>query len=265
MSAAPPYTYRTSHGNIAILRLNRPSTFNVLSVDMMSTLQTELDSLAADETISVVIIRAEGPGFCAGHDLKEMQERRTDKDSGKAFFKDLFSQCTRLMTTITALPQTVIAQVQGTAVAAGCQLVATCDMAVASENAKFGVNGIDVGFFCSTPSVALSRNIGRKMAMELLTTGDMLSANEGVDVGLVNLVVGREDLESATMNLARKIASKPRKILALGKRAFQTQIQLPREEAYKAMEAVMVDNLMMDESIEGFSAFIEKRPPKWPE
>jgi enoyl-CoA hydratase/carnithine racemase len=265
MSVSPPYAYRTSLGSIAILHLNRPSVFNVLSVAMMSAIQTELDRLAADDSISVVIIRAEGSGFCAGHDLKEMHGRRSDSDSGKAFFTDLFSQCTRLMTAITALPQPVIAEVQGTAVAAGCQLVATCDMAVASENAKFGVNGIDVGFFCSTPSVALSRNIGRKMAMELLTTGEMLTANEGVDVGLVNLVVGREDLNSATMNLARKVSSKPRNVLALGKKAFQTQINLPREEAYKAMEAVMVENLMMDESIEGFSAFIEKRPPKWPE
>ncbi len=261
----PPFVYRRAADRTAIITLNRPSAQNVLSVALMTALQAELDAIAEDDTIHVVVIRAEGGGFCAGHDLKEMHSHRGDPDKGRKFFEQLFAQCTRLMTTITALPQPVIAEVQGTAVAAGCQLVATCDMAVASENAQFGVNGIDVGFFCSTPSVALSRNIGSKMTMELLTTGEMLSANEGVDVGLVNLVVGREDLSRATLDLARKVAAKPRKILALGKKAFQTQIQMNREDAYKAMEAVMVENLMMEESVEGFSAFIEKRQPNWPE
>ncbi len=262
---APPFVYRTTNGGVAVITLNRPSSQNVLSMDLMAALQTELDAVAIDRSVRVVIIRAEGGGFCAGHDLKEMQEHRGDPDKGRAFYEQLFASCTRLMTAIIALPQPVIAQVQGTAVAAGCQLVATCDMAVAGDTAQFGVNGIDVGFFCATPSVALSRNIGRKMAMELLTTGEMLTANEGVDVGLVNRVVARADLQGATLALARKIAAKPPNVLALGKKAFQAQIQMPREEAYAAMEAVMVENLMMEESIEGFAAFIEKRQPKWPE
>jgi len=194
-----------------------------------------------------------------------MHSHRSDPDKGRGFFEELFANCTRLMTTITSLPQPVIAEVQGVATAAGCQLVATCDMAVAGDAARFGVNGIEVGFFCSTPSVALSRNIGRKMAMEMLTTGEMLSANDAVDVGLINRVVARADLQSTTLALAKKIAAQPGRVLALGKKAFQTQIQMPREDAYKAMEAVMVDNLMMEESVEGFSAFIEKRRPDWPE
>ncbi len=258
-----PYIVRTGTSGIAVVTLNRPSNRNALSSAMMKAMQTEFDSLATDPNVRVIILRAEGPGFCAGHDLKEIQERRGDQDNGQAFFRELFSDCTKLMTSITALPQPVIVEIQGIATAAGCQLVATCDLAVASDIARFGVNGIDVGFFCSTPMVALSRNIGRKIAMELLTTGDMLTAHEAMDAGLLNQVVSPDKLQGATMALARKIAGKPSNVVALGKKAFQAQIQMPRQEAYQAMEKVMVQNLMLDESVEGFSAFIEKRAPKW--
>lgn len=232
---------------------------------MMAALQADLEAIADDLETRVVILRADGPGFCAGHDLKEMHDRRSDPDRGREFFQALFATCTKLMTTITSLPQPVIAEVQGTATAAGCQLAASCDMVVASEAARFGVNGIDVGFFCSTPMVALSRNIPRKKTMEMLTTGDMLSAQQAYELGLVNRVVAPGDLETETRTLAAKVASKPRNVLALGKKAFQAQIQMTREDAYAAMEQVMVENLMLDESVEGFSAFIEKRQPDWPE
>lgn len=258
-----PYIVRTGSGGIAVVTLNRPTNRNALSSAMIESLQIEFDSLATDPNVRVIILRAEGPGFCAGHDLKEIQERRVDQDKGQAFFQKLFADCTKLMTSITALPQPVIAEIQGIATAAGTQLVATCDIAIASDVARFGVNGIDVGFFCSTPMVALSRNIGRKLAMELLTTGDMMTAQKAMDAGLVNQVVARDKLQGATMAMARKIAAKPKNVLALGKKAFQAQIQMPRQEAYQAMEKVMVQNLMLEESVEGFAAFIEKRAPKW--
>jgi len=255
---------RNRIGAVVTLTLNRPKAFNVLSVEMMTALREELRVIAGDKSAHVVVIRSEGRGFCAGHDLKEMHERRADKDRGKAFFENLFAQCTDLMTAIIDLPQPVIAEVQGTAAAAGCQLVSSCDMAIAGESARFGVNGIDVGFFCSTPAVALARNIAHKKAMELLTTGRMMSADEARDAGLVNQVVENERLSEITFALAEIVASKPAEIVALGKKAFHQQVQMSLDDAYRLTQEVMVDNLMLDSSVEGFSAFIEKRPPKWP-
>lgn len=248
---------------ICTLTLNRPAARNTLSVAMMDALQAELERIAQGGDISAVIIRAEGPGFCAGHDLKEMQARRNDPDGGRAFYQDLFAQCTRLMETIATLPQPVIAAVQGTAVAAGCQLVAACDLAIASETARFGVNGIDAGFFCSTPMVPLTRNIGRKKAFELLTTGRLMSAEEAQDSGLVNQVVGGDKLDAATIALARQIAAKSAAVIALGKQAFYAQLEMNIGDAYRFGSGVMVENLMLRDCAEGFDAFIGKRKPEW--
>ncbi len=255
---------RTDTNNITTLTLNRPGARNVLSVEMMTAMQAELETLAQSRETHVVIIRAIGPGFCAGHDLKEMQDRRTDKDKGEAFFRALFAQCTKLMTTLRNLPQPVIAEVQGIAVAAGCQLVGTCDLAYAGASARFGVNGIDVGFFCSTPMVALSRNVARKKAMDLLTTGRLMSAAEARESGLVNEVMDDDRLAEATLALAETIARKPPRVIALGKKAFNAQIQMDVSDAYALTQEVMIENLLMEESTEGFTAFIEKRLPEWP-
>lgn len=250
-------------GAIATLTLNAPETRNSLSVAMMSALQARFDAIAADKSIHAVVLRATGPGFCAGHDLKEMQAHRNDADQGRAFFTELFAQCTRLMATINALSKPVIGAVQGTATAAGCQLVATCDIAIASETARFGVNGIDVGFFCSTPMVALSRNIGRKKTLELLTTGRLMDAHEACDAGLVNAVASPQALDARATQMAQSIAAKSGAVIALGKQAFYRQIEMDPPEAYLQMSAVMVENLMLDDSAEGFAAFIEKRKPRW--
>lgn len=254
---------RTYTQGITTLTLNQPDKRNVLSIPMMDALQAEFDAISSDKNTRVVIIRAEGPGFCAGHDLKEMQDRRTDNDRGEAFFRALFAQCTKLMKSVVELPQPVVAEVQGTAVAAGCQLVGSCDMAIAGTSARFGVNGIDVGFFCSTPMVALSRNVPRKKAMELLTTGRLMGAEEAAEAGLVNQVVEDAHLSELTFALAETIAQKPPHVVALGKKAFHQQIQMGMDDAYQLTQEVMVENLMMDESIEGFTAFIDKRPPSW--
>ena len=262
MSSSPLVEVRKSEA-VATLTLNAPETRNALSVAMMSALQAELDDIAAAPDVRAVILRATGPGFCAGHDLKEMQAHRNDADKGRAFFGALFTQCTRLMEAISAMPQPVIAAVQGTATAAGCQLVATCDLAVASDTAQFGVNGIDVGFFCSTPMVALSRNIGRKKTLELLTTGRMMDAGEAQAAGLVNDVVAPAALDARAAQLAAAIAAKSGAVIALGKNAFYRQLEQDRNDAYADMSAVMVENLMLNDSAEGFAAFIDKRKPRW--
>ncbi len=251
------------HDGVRVLTLNRPRARNTLSVDMMGALEAAFADIDASEDVRCVVIRAQGPGFCAGHDLKEMQAHRNDPDRGRAFFTELFAQCTRLMGQIRACPRPVIAEVQGIATAAGCQLVATCDLAVASTSARFGVNGIDVGFFCSTPSVALARNIDRKTAMELLLTGRMMSAAEARDAGLVNHVTEPEDLSSTTMALSATIAAKSTAVTALGKKVFYEQVQMPLDEAYQLASEMMVENLMLADAEEGFAAFIDKRDPDW--
>ena len=262
-SSAAPFVLREDQGAIATLALNRPAKYNALSSDMMTALQAAFDEAGRDRAIAVIVLRAEGKGFCGGHDLKEMQARRADSDRGSAFYVALFAQCACLMRTITALPQPVIAEVQGTATAAGCQLVASCDLAIASAGARFGVNGIDVGFFCSTPMVALSRNIGAKKAFELLSTGRLMSAEEAEASGLVNRVVDDADLRHATQALAATIAAKSPAVVALGKQAFYRQLELDRGTAYDYAGKVMLRNLLMQDAEEGFAAFIEKRPPKW--
>lgn len=258
-----PYVLRAAEGPVATLTLNRAGTFNALSQDMMAALQDELDAAGADASVRAVIIRAEGQGFCAGHDLKEIQAHRNDSGGGKAFYEALFAQCRKLMETINSLPMPVIAEVQGVAAAAGCQLVATCDMAVASTEARFAVNGIDVGFFCSTPMVAVTRNIGMKRTFELLTTGRLMPALEAAEAGLVNRVVTPSDLRATTSTLAARIAEKPSAVIKLGKDAFYRQAEMDRAEAYDLTTPVMVENLSMPESDEGMAAFIEKRKPRW--
>jgi len=251
------------HGATAVLTLNHPASRNALSAAMMAALSQRLTDIAKDTSMRVVVIGAKGPGFCAGHDLKEIQAHRNDADGGEAFFTALFDQCTALMAQIRALPQPVIASVQGVAVAAGCQLVATADLAIAASAARFGVNGINAGFFCSTPGVALSRNIGRKAAMELLLTGRLMTADEAQGAGLVNRVVEADALETATRDLAAAIAEKPGPVIAFGKKIFHDQIERPLKQAYETAAPAMTQNLLMDDCDEGIGAFIEKRPPNW--
>lgn len=254
---------RNDTGAVAHLRMNAPEKLNALSDAMLAALQSEFDQLAEDRAIRAIVLSGEGKAFCAGHDLKEMTAGRQAEDGGKAYFKDLFDRCARMMTSIQRLPQPVIAQVHGIATAAGCQLVASCDMAVAAEGTRFGVNGVNIGLFCSTPMVALSRNVADKHAMEMLLTGDMTSAVRAAEIGLVNRAVPPEDLRDATMQMARKIAGKSSMTLATGKRAYYAQRDMPLAQAYAYASSVMVDNMLARDAEEGIGAFIEKRAPQW--
>jgi len=251
----------------AILRLtlNRAGARNALSQGLMSALQQQLDAAASQKAVRVIVIAANGPAFSSGHDLKEMTARRTDADKGKAFFASLFTQCSKLMQTIVRHPKPIIAQIQGIATAAGCQLVASCDLAVASTAARFATPGVNIGLFCSTPMVALSRNVGRKQAMEMLLTGELVSAEDARHMGLVNRVSAPEILEPETMKLAALIASKPHGTLKIGKEAFYRQIEMGLSEAYDYASRVMTENMLAAEAAEGIGAFVEKREPKWPE
>ena len=248
---------REDRDGICTLTMNRPQQMNLLTTDMLSALQNEFDHLKSDKNTRVVILAASGKGFCAGHDLKEI---RALKDLPK--IEKLFAQCSRMMQTITALPQPVIAQVQGAAAAAGCQLVAQCDLAVASQAAKFTTPGVTWGFFCSTPGVAVSRNLLRKRAMEMLLTGDVIDAAKALEWGLVNRVVASENLFEETRKLARQIAAKPRETVAAGKRAFYQQMDLGVEKAYELASGVISSSFAGTEGRAGMDAFIEKRPPK---
>ncbi|NNE24353.1 MAG: enoyl-CoA hydratase [Rhizobiales bacterium] len=245
------------------LTMNRPRSRNPLSEAMLSSLQSALDDAAVNKDVRAIVIASEGPGFCGGHDLKQMTARRSDEDGGRQYFTDIFAACATMMQTIVSHPKVIIAQVQGIATAAGCQLVAACDLAIASTAARFGVNGINSGLFCSTPMVALSRNIGRKRAMELLTLGEMLSAAEALEAGLVNQVVAPDELQRQTDEMAARLAARPSAVLALGKQAFYAQIELPLAEAYELTSKAIVDNMMMADAREGIGAFIDKRDPKW--
>jgi enoyl-CoA hydratase/carnithine racemase len=247
------------------LVLNRLQARNALSDGLMEALQAALDEAAADRTVRVVALAAAGPVFSAGHDLKEMTARRQDADSGRAAFARTFAACSRLMQTIVRLPKPVIAEVQGTATAAGCQLVASCDLAIASSNARFATPGVNIGLFCSTPMVALSRNVARKHAMEMLLTGEPIPAEEARRIGLVNRVVEPASLESETMALAQLIASKPSATVKTGKEAFYRQLELGLSEAYDYASRIMTENMLAAEAEEGICAFVEKREPKWPE
>jgi enoyl-CoA hydratase/carnithine racemase len=248
---------------IAVLTLNRPQTRNSLSAGMLAELGDALDSVAADASVRVVVIAANGPAFCAGHDLKELTERRKDPDGGRGFTGQLMETCSQLMQKILKLQQPVIAAVEGAATAAGCQLVATCDLAVASTAAKFCTPGVHIGLFCSTPMVALSRNVGRKHAMEMLLTGDMISADTALGIGLINQVVEPGAARERALKLARKIAGKPAATVKLGKQAFYRQLEMGLSDAYRYASEVMLENMMMRDAEEGIAAFVEKRAPRW--
>jgi enoyl-CoA hydratase/carnithine racemase len=252
-------------GAVLRLTLNRPAARNALSEGLMAALQAALDKAAGEKSVRAIVIAAEGPAFCAGHDLKEMTTHRKDADKGRAAFASLFAQCSRLMQSIVRHPKPVIAQVQGIATAAGCQLVASCDLAVASTSAAFATPGVNIGLFCSTPMVALSRNVSRKHAMEMLLTGDMIAADEARRIGLVNRVVAPEMLDVETMALAMQVAAKPRATVKTGKEAFYHQLEMGLSEAYDYAAKVMTENMLAAEAEEGIGAFVEKREPDWPD
>lgn len=245
------------------LTLNDPERRNALSEAMLTELGTAIAEAGADASVRVIILAANGPAFCAGHDLKEMTEGRSGPDGGRAYFAHIMEKCSGVMQGIVACPKPVIAEVAGVATAAGCQLVASCDLAVAAETAQFGTPGVRIGLFCSTPMVALSRNIGNKHAMEMLLTGDMIPAARAAEIGLVNTSVPPDALGEATLDMARKIASKSSMTLATGKRAFYAQREMSLAEAYDYASKVMVENMLAGDAREGIEAFIEKREPQW--
>lgn len=245
------------------LTLNTPEKLNALSDAMLAELQSQFDELAETPSIRAVVLKGNGKAFCAGHDLKEMTAGRQAEDGGKAYFKDLFDRCATMMMSVQRLPQPVIAQVHGIATAAGCQLVASCDMAVAAEGTRFGVNGVNIGLFCSTPMVALSRNIPRKQAFEMLSTGQFIQAEKAEALGLINKVVPHDQLEAATSELAELVAGKLSAAVKIGKQAYYRQLEMPMSEAYGYAGDVMVENMLYRDTEEGIAAFLEKRPPDW--
>ena len=253
-----PLLLRAKDGRgVVTLTLNRPQQFNSLSEAMLEALQRELDAVAKDDTARVLIIAGAGKAFCAGHDLKQMRA-----DPSMAYYERLFAQCTRMMTSLQQLPIPVIARVHGVATAAGCQLVAMCDLAVATREARFAVSGINVGLFCSTPGVALSRNVGRKAAFEMLVTGEFIDAETARERGLVNRVVDASQLDAEVDRIAAGIVAKPRVAVALGKQLFYRQIEAGMAAAYEDAQHTMACNMMEDSALEGVQAFIEKRPPQ---
>jgi len=243
---------------VVTLTLNRPAQFNALSGDMLDALQDALDDIGRDDAVRVVIIAANGKAFCPGHDLKEMRSSEE-----RSFHQALFDKCARMMLTINRLRQPVIARVHGIATAAGCQLVANCDLAVAADEARFAVSGISVGLFCSTPAVPLSRNMGRKQAIHMLLTGDFISAATALQYGLVNEVVPAAELEAATLAMAQKIVAKPASAIALGKDMFYRQLSMDLSDAYAYASERMTCNMDSDDAREGIDAFIQKRKPRW--
>jgi enoyl-CoA hydratase/carnithine racemase len=247
----------------AVLTLNRPQARNSLSEATLEALGDALTAIAHDRTVRAVVIAANGPAFSAGHDLKELNRHRSDEDRGRAYFKHIMTMCSTVMQQIVTLPQPVIAAVQATATAAGCQLVASCDLAVAAHDAKFATPGVNIGLFCSTPMVALSRNIGRKQAMQMLLTGELISAEQALQFGLINAVVPHGQARDEALKLAAKIITKSALTVKIGKEAFYRQIELPLNEAYHYASEVMVENMLARDAEEGISAFIDKREPKW--
>ncbi|MEI4194879.1 enoyl-CoA hydratase [Roseovarius sp. E0-M6] len=254
---------RFDEGAVTHLRMNAPDRLNALSDGMLAALQSELDALKDDTGIRAVVLSGEGKAFCAGHDLKEMTAGRQAEDAGRAYFADLFSRCSRVMMSLRALPQPVIAAPHGIATAAGCQLVASCDMAVAAHGTRFGVNGVNIGLFCSTPMVALSRNIPRKQAFEMLTTGEFIETERAAELGLINHAVPADTLLDEAKSLAEKVTSKLGSAVKIGKQAFYDQLEMPLDRAYAFTGDVMVENMLWRDTEEGISAFIEKRPPEW--
>jgi enoyl-CoA hydratase/carnithine racemase len=254
---------REDIAGIAILTLNRPQARNSLSEALLEALGDALTAIAHDDTVRVVVLAANGPAYSAGHDLKELNARRSDADQGRAYFTHIMRMCSTVMQQIVMLPQPVIAAVQATATAAGCQLVASCDLAVASRSAKFATPGVNIGLFCSTPMVALSRNVTRKHAMEMLLTGESISAEDAARIGLVNHVVAPGSERDEALKLARKIAGKSSLTVKIGKEGFYRQLEMPLAEAYDYVSEVMVENMLVRDAEEGINAFIEKRDPKW--
>jgi enoyl-CoA hydratase/carnithine racemase len=254
---------RDDSEGVAILTLNDPKTRNSLSEAMLESIGDALTAIAHDEGVRAVVLAANGPAFSAGHNLKELNSRRADDDGGRAYFKHVMTMCSTMMQQIVALPQPVVAAVQATATAAGCQLVASCDLAIASRSAKFATPGVNIGLFCSTPTVALSRNISRKHAMQMLLTGELITAEHAARVGLINAVTepGREREEA--LQLAKTIAAKSAFTVRLGKEAFYRQIEMPLHQAYSYATEVMVQNMLARDAEEGIAAFIDKRPPRW--
>lgn len=262
-SAEPLLLEARPHPRIALLTLNRPATRNALSLAMMRALHEAVDALGAADDISAIVLTADGPVFSSGHDLKELTAHRADPDKGLAFYTEAMGRCAAMMQAIVACPKPVIAAVTGTATAAGCQLVATCDLAVAAEGAHFATPGVNIGLFCSTPMVALSRNVSRKRAMEMLLLGEMLTASEAAEYGLVNRVAPAADVLPAALALADKIAAKSPLTVSIGKRAFYAQAEMPLADAYAYAAQVMVDNMMARDAEEGIGAFLGKRKPEW--
>lgn len=259
MSDAEPLVKRSRDSRgVVTLTLNRPQAYNALSEALFGALQRELALVAADESARVVVLAAEGKAFCAGHDLREMRA-----EPSQQYYERLFAQCSHMMLSLTRLPVPVIARVQGIATAAGCQLVAQCDLAVASSNARFAVSGVNLGLFCSTPGVPLSRNVSRKRAFEMLVTGDFIDAQEALSRGLVNRVVEPAELEAETERLVASIVAKPRVAVAMGKELFYRQAELDLASAYQAASETMACNMMEEAALEGVQAFLEKRPPRW--
>lgn len=257
-TAAEDLLLRADRDGICTLTLNRPTQYNALTEGLLAALQATLDDVAKDRAVRVVVLAARGKAFCAGHDLKEMRAR-----PDQAYYEALFKSCSRVMLSLTRLPQPVIAKVHGIATAAGCQLVATCDLAVASSTAKFGTSGINAGLFCMTPGVALSRNVGRKRAFEMLFTGDLISPERAREIGLVNRVVEPDALDRATAELAGQILAKSQAAIAAGKRVFYKQIEMALSDAYDYASTEMACNMMFHDAGEGIDAFIQKRKPTW--
>lgn len=259
MSSNPPVLSSRDARGVVTLTLNRPGSFNALSEELIAALRNELEAIGADESVRVVVLAASGKAFCAGHDLKEMRAAPS-----LGYYERLFADCTRMMLAVQRLPVPVIARVQGVATAAGCQLVAMCDLAVAAETARFAASGVNLGLFCSTPSVALSRNVGRKAAFEMLVTGAFIGAAEAREKGLVNRVVPADRLDAEIESMVAAIASKPRVAVAMGKQLFYRQLEAGIEAAYADAGRTMACNMMEPDTLEGVQAFIDKRAPDWP-
>src|ERR1700680_3451401 len=259
----PPIPLRETLGSISLLTLNRPQARNSLSEGLIAELHAALREIRDDTKVRAVVIAANGPAFSAGHDMKELTARRADADRGRAYFAEIMNACSAMMQAIVHLPKPVVAAVQGVATAAGCQLVASCDLAIASEAATFATPGVDIGLFCSTPMVALSRNVPRKQAMEMLLTGEPVPARTAQEIGLVNRVVAAGTERDAAIALAQKVALKSAYTVKLGKAAFYRQAEMNLADAYRYAAEVMTENMMARDAEEGIGAFIEKREPKW--
>jgi enoyl-CoA hydratase/carnithine racemase len=255
---------REDRGPVALLTLNRPDARNSLSEDLIAALRAAIAEIGSSDGVRAVVITGAGSAFSSGHDLKELTTHRNDPDRGRAFFAKIMGACSELILSIMRSPKPVIAAVNGIATAAGCQLVAACDLAVASREARFATPGVNIGLFCSTPMVALSRNLSRKAAMEMLLLGDMVTAAEAKELGLVNRVVEQDETVIQAIELGRRIASKPKATLKIGKEAFYRQLEMSLDEAYAFASAVMVENLLHAEAEEGIGAFLEKKQPRWP-